>query len=409
MVLAQFNYGSSKVQMNFRENAISLSHREPPQLADPQQFGNHLRSCLDGLKKSIGNVGIVVSDKTRLCQYPTYLPVLTGVLEAYGLSRKELTFYIAYGTHKPQTDAESLQSYGETYNRFRFVHHDSTKEESLISLGTTKRGTGIKIMREVLEHDLLITFGAILHHYFAGYGGGRKLLFPGLGGFDSILQNHQQFLDFEKRTLKKGCQSGNLDTNPVALDLEEINTLLPERIEIHAILNSQKEVGELMVGKGYTEYRSACKQYDKYFKSDNHQLYDMVVAGAGGYPEDINFIQAHKSIHNAASFVKEHGTLIIFAECAEDIGNQSFMDLFRLGGWDRIFEHMAANYENNAGTAVAMMDKTRRIHIHFVTSLVQETCDLMGIIKSSPQKAQQMGLNESGSVAWIENAGLLYR
>ena len=107
--------------------------------------------------------------------------------------------------------------------------------------------------------------------------------------------------------------------------------------------------------------------------------------------------------------MKEHGTLIIFAECIDGIGNQSFMDIFSLGGWEQIFEHMASHYENNAGTAVAMMDKTSRINIHFVTSLDRETCELMGAIKTSPEQAQQMGLNESGSVAWIENAGLLFR
>ena len=67
----------------------------------------------------------------------------------------------------------------------------------------------------------------------------------------------------------------------------------------------------------------------------------MVVASAGGYPKDINFIQAHKSMHNAASFVQDDGKLIIFAECRDGIGNQAFMNLFKLGGWDQIFEQMA--------------------------------------------------------------------
>ncbi len=409
MVLKQFNYGSTVVPVQFRKNVTSLCHKEPPPLADPFKIESDLRSYLNTLEKSFSNAGIVVCDKSRLSQYPTYLPVLTKVLGEYGLHSENITFYIAYGTHARQTEAESLFSYGETFNQFRFVHHDSHAKDRLLSLGTTKRGTDVKIMKEVLEHDLLITFGAILHHYFAGYGGGRKLLFPGLAGYDSILQNHQQFLDFEKKSLKKGCQSGNLDSNPLALDLEEINTLLPERLEIFSILNSRREVCELLVGTGYMEYRNVCQQYDYYFKSDNEQMFDMVVASAGGYPKDINFIQAHKSIHNAAAFVKDDGILIIFAECIDGIGNQSFMNLFRLGGKDKVFENMALNYANNAGTAVAMMDKTSRINIHFVTSLDQETCDLMCTIKTSTEKAKQMALNESRSVAWIENASLLYR
>ena len=41
---------------------------------------------------------------------------------------------------------------------------------------------------------------AISHHYFAGYGGGRKLIFPGLGEKESIYQNHKLFIDKKKST-----------------------------------------------------------------------------------------------------------------------------------------------------------------------------------------------------------------
>ncbi|MCK5136471.1 MAG: nickel-dependent lactate racemase [Bacteroidales bacterium] len=402
-------YGSSEVSLSIPSKAVDLVHSEPPLTVDSEKFKQDLHSFLHMWEKRISSVGIVVSDKTRLCQYPVYLPLLTEVLSEFGVDEKDITFYIAYGTHPVQTKEECLNSYGETYNRFRFVHHNSKADDRLISLGTTVRGTGVKILKEVLDHDLLITFGAVLHHYFAGFGGGRKLLVPGLGGYETILQNHQLFLDFENRKLREGCQSGNLDDNPLALDLEEINTLLPKRLEIHAILNSRKEVCEIHFGTGYDDFRDTCDRYDLFFRSSEERQYDMVVASAGGYPKDINFIQAHKSIHNAASFVKNNGTLIIFAECRDGIGNQAFMNLFKLGGWDRIFEKMASRYENNAGTALAMIHKSRRIKIHFVTSFDKETCNLMGAVKTSPEQAQQLITDETGDMALIENASLVYK
>ncbi len=405
----QLKYGSSVVSLTSPEVSVYLSHKEPTLKVLPENFREEFNSCLGRLEKPFSSVGIVISDKTRLCQYPVYLPLLTEVLSEHGLHAKDITFYIAYGTHPAQTRQECLTSYGDTYNRFRFVHHNSKDDEHLIELGITARGTRVKILKEVMEQDLLITFGAILHHYFAGFGGGRKLLVPGLGGYETILQNHRLFLDFENRKLREGCLSGNLDDNPLALDLEEINSLLPERLEIHAILNSRKEVCETHVGNGYGDFRKACKRYDHFFRSAEEKLYNMVVASAGGYPKDINFIQAHKSIHNAASFVKDNGTLIIFAECRDGIGNQAFMNLFKLGGWDPIFEKMQEKYENNAGTALAMIDKCRRINIHFVTSLDKETCDLMGAVKTSPGQAQQLIAHEKGEIAWIENASLLYK
>ena len=407
-------YGSREVPLAFNKEAARLSHLEPEVNFSPEQFRELLGSSLplgDGI---LPDVGIVVADKTRLCQYPTYLPVLTRFLLDFGIRPSAITFHIAYGTHAPQSREECLECYGETYQHYRFVHHNSRAVEAFQDLGTTTRGTSVLISREVLQHDLLITFGSILHHYFAGFGGGRKLLFPGLAAYDSILENHRLFLDFEAKSLAQGCQSGQLDNNPLALDLEEISSMLPPHLELHALLNSHKEVCEIYAGKSYADFREVCRRYDSFFRSTEEQQYDLVVASAGGYPKDINFIQAHKSIHNAASFVKNGGKLIIFVECRDGIGNPDLMDLFLMGERNTIFDSLAENYKNNAGTALSMLEKSGRINIQMVTMLSEEECRLMGAGKCSPNDVQQIIDQEiidqeKGSMAILENAAMLYR
>jgi len=402
-------YGSQEVPLAFKKETLRLSHREPSVSVNPDTLRDLLAAQLPLTGSGVSDVGIVVADKTRLCEYPTYLPVLTGFLLEAGIRSSEITFYIAYGTHAPQSEAECMESYGETYKQFRFVHHNSKEEDSLQTLGTTSRGTSIRVAKQVLQHDLLISFGAILHHYFAGYGGGRKLLFPGLAAYESILQNHRLFLDFNTRTPATGCKSGQLDHNPLALDLEEINRALPPRVEIHALLNSQKQVCELYTGTNYDDFREVCQRYDHFFRSSEVQQYDLVVASAGGYPKDINFIQAHKSIHNAASFVKNGGKLVIFVECRDGIGNPDFMEIFRWGGRERIFEHLEVAYKNNAGTALSMLEKSERIDLQMVTTLSEADCELMGASRCAAEDVQKIIDLEQGSVAVLENAGMLYR
>ncbi len=85
------------------------------------------------------------------------------------------------------------------------------------------------------------------------------------------------------------------------------------------------------------------------------------------------------------------------------------MNLFKLGGWDRIFEEMELKYMNNAGTALAMLQKSRRIDIHFVTSLDKETCGLMEAIPTSQADVQRLIDFEKGDIAYIQNASLLYK
>jgi nickel-dependent lactate racemase len=192
------------------------------------------------------------------------------------------------------------------------------------------------------------------------------------------------------------------------MDLEEINSKLPQRLEIHAILNGDKQVCELYAGKNYRDFRKVCERYDSYFRLPDAQEYDLVVASAGGYPRDINFIQAHKSIHNAASFVKNGGKLLIFAECRDGIGNPDFMDIFKWGGREKIFEQLAKAYKNNAGTALSMLEKTERIGIEMITGLGAEECELMGAGLCRAEDAQKIIDREQGSVAIVEHAGMLY-
>jgi nickel-dependent lactate racemase len=402
-------YGSREVTLKLERETTRLVHREPSVNASPDKFRKLLATHLPFSGRRVSNVGIVVADKTRLCQYSTYLPVLTGYLQESGIPPSGITFYIAYGTHAPQSEQECIESYGETYKQFRFVHHNSRDTGAFQALGTTSRGTSVKLASEVLQHDMLITFGAILHHYFAGYGGGRKLLFPGMGAYESILQNHRLFLDYKTRSPAAGCLSGQLDHNPLALDLEEISGLLPPHLEIYTILDSQKQVCEISAGTSYEEFRKVCQRYDLFFKSTEMQQFDLVVASAGGYPKDINFIQSHKSIQNAASFVKNGGKLIIFAECRDGIGNPGLMGLFRLGGKDNIFRELEVEYKNNAGTAISMLEKAERMEIRMVTTLSEEDCRFMGATRCLPEDVQHMIDSEKGSVAVLENAGMLYR
>jgi nickel-dependent lactate racemase len=401
-------YGSSEAPIIFPGGVFSLEHVEPEIQTSPEHFRKLLELNIQITSSRIESVGIVVADKTRLCQYPLYLPVLTKFLVDSGIPKERFTFHIAYGTHPRQSEEECLHSYGESYQQFRFLHHNSKNDECR-HLGTTSLGTEVKISESVFHHDLIISFGAILHHYFAGFGGGRKLFFPGLGSFDSILHNHSLFLDFENNTIQKGCQSGELDDNPLALDLEEIEAMLPDRKEIYAILDSNKQVCQMHMGQDYQAFKNTCKIYDGFFRSEHNREFDLVFASAGGFPKDINFIQAHKSIHNASSFVKDGGKLVIFAECRDGIGNPSFMDIFKLGDRDNIFEALAVEYRNNAGTALAMLEKTLRMDIFMVTSLSEEQCALMGAKKCSKQDAQLLFQEEKGSIAVIKNAGMLYK
>ena len=399
-------WGRSALPFAVPDAADLLQLREPERKLDPAAWQQGLANILPDSIPA-GPVCVVVADKTRLCGYPQILPQLLSAMAERGAGPERIVFFIAYGTHARQSETESVAAYGPVYRDCRFVHHDSTERECFADLGLTSRGTPVRVRRELLDAGLVVTVGAISHHYFAGFGGGRKLLFPGLAEREAIYLNHRLFLDRKRRTLASGCRPGRLDGNPLAEDLAEIAGRLPPPVAIHALLDSRGEVARYRFGRHWSDFLDACQEHDRCFRARATKRYSLVLASAGGWPKDINLIQAHKAIDNAAAFVRDRGQLILLAECADGIGSDTFLPYFEMGGWEPAFDRLCRHYRGNGGTALAMMAKTGRIRIRLMTRLAPELCRRVGIEPIDSTEAQQLLIRAGADAAVIANASLL--
>lgn len=401
-------YGAQSLSLRCGPGADFYTVQDPEKKANVRRFAQALSGFMKHADLDLAQPAVVVADKTRLCGYPLYLPVLVENLVAHGARPEAITLYIAYGTHLPQSDAESEKSYGPCFDQYRWVHHQC-EGDHFKELGTTPGGTPVRIRTDLAEASCVITFGAISHHYFAGYGGGRKLLFPGLGHKNAIYANHGLFLDPGTRVLASGCRPGRLEGNPLAEDLEDYDAFFSADMTIHGILNSHGEVCDLLVGKGRGHFRKACARHAASCEIDVGKQYDLVIASCGGFPKDINFIQSHKTIHHAADWVSDGGRLIVLSECRDGIGSQTFLPWFELGGWDGAFDALARNYVGNGGTALAMMNKTRRIKISLVTALQPSLAEMMGAECISADQVQTIINRHDGEMAVLPNGGMLVK
>ena len=400
-------YGRGCLACTVPADADLLEVREPGCSISRASFRTDVHQLLDPMPSS-GSIAIVVADKTRLCDYPTILPWLIEALLEYGTDRSRIRFYIAYGNHVPQSETESLAAYGPTYAAYPFIHHRSSEPTRFVELGRTRRSTPVRVREDLLEAGLIITVGAISHHYFAGFGGGRKLLFPGLGEQEAIYANHRLFLDRQAATLARTCRPGQLKDNPLAEDLAEIHRLLPSYRSIHGLLDSRGAVAALRFGRTYEEFLAACAEHDACYRVSSDKCYDLVLASAGGFPKDINFIQSHKAIDNASAFVRDEGTLILLAECGDGIGSDTFLPYFTMGGRQAAFARLAADYNGNGGTALAMMTKSERIQIALVTALDNDLCRRIGVRRIDHNEATRL-TDAASEVAIIANASMLIR
>ena len=402
--------GQQHPSLQLPSHCTILQLGEVKQTISPEQFRRRLELFFQDHPLDLSWPVLVLADKTRLCGYPEYLPHLIESLEAKGMRRDALQVLIAYGTHPPQSDEECLRAYGEIYNELQFIHHDCDNAQ-FQDRGKTRRGTPILVRQDLQEASCVISMGAICHHYFAGYGGGRKLIFPGCGERHSIYANHSLYLDRTTQQLAPTCQPGILEKNPLAEDLFEVEEGgRPADLAIHGILDGHGRLCDLLVGTGAQDFRAACKLHGENCESQAGP-FDYVIASCGGHPKDINFIQSHKAIHNAAMFVRDGGLLLLYCSCPDGVGSSTFLPWFSEEDFQAAFVKLAAGYEGNGGTALASMTKLQRIRIGLISELDDEFFRVTGFERFNHETVQNV-LNQilpAESVAFIPNASLLVR
>ena len=285
------------------------------------------RQFADFLAGAASPLLVVVNDGTRPTPSADVLrvlrPGLEGWLEKPG---NELAFAIATGTHRVALPAEIEHIFGPEFAQAhagRIFSHDAKDEGRLVHLGRTSRGTEVWVNRLLADARSVVAINSVEPHYFAGYTGGRKSLFPGLAGYETVWANHSL-------SMERGSELLVLAGNPVHEDLEEslaLGVAGKEVYSIQLVLDKDHRVGFAAAGSLEDTFRRAVAVADEQFVLDIDRRCEVVVAVAP-YPMDCNFYQTNKAIQSGALAVKDGGVLIVVSECPYGLGeNQTLFDM----------------------------------------------------------------------------------
>ena len=346
-----------------------------------------------------GEVAIVVSDKTRPCDYGRVLPILLEYLNSCGVPDGRMFLLVGYGAHRHHTDAESRLAYGEEVTeRLRLVHHDCRDKSSLIRLGETSHGTEVLLNRAYVGAALSVVVGSTSFHYFAGFGGGRKAVFPGLAGESGILANHRIFVESSGGCLAKMRKfKGNLEGNPLNADLMEAVAMCPPSFVLTLCMNRQGKVSRVFAGDWIKSHSLSCEALSSRRVRPSRER-DLVIASCGGHPKDVNFIQCHKTIDNAFDFVRPGGVLLIAGCCQDGIGSKSFLEWFAYGAKE-MQEGLLEHYSMNGGTALSLRLKADACRIYLDSSLDKVEVRRMGLRPMSNMRQNVAGLIEEHGIS----------
>ncbi len=296
-----------------------IPSRQPEQMI---QEALHNPLGTDRLSTMIGpgeTVAIVIDDYTRPCPTKILLPPVLEELKTAGVNDLDVLIIIATGTHTPPSTDVIKELVGDKIFRNYMIISNDAVNATHVNIGQTKRGNDIEILKEFIEADFKILLGDIEYHYFAGFGGTRKSILPGISSKNTIQRNHS--LLFEKHS----CM-GLLKENPINQEMNEAMHLAGCDFALSVVQNSHHRIVGAWAGNPELVMDAGVKLVDTMYKKEISEAADIVITASNGHPHDINLYQAMKAMHTACQVVKPHGVIILVAECPQGHGSQLYID-----------------------------------------------------------------------------------
>ena len=251
-------------------------------------------------------VALMTVDFTR----PNPTPMLWPLVERIEDLGASCQIVIGLGNHRPMTDAELDGFIGA---------HDVLQPDSngpQWELGSTDLGTPIEVAPFLRDFNKRVVCGFIEPSYIAGFSGGRKMILPGVSSSRSISHNH--FL-----ILTEGRKLGVLDGNPVHEDMTQAALAVGVDFICDAVVNPDDSYAEIVCGELVAAHRKGAEHSRRIYEHRVTRRADIVICTSGGYPYDIDLVQAKKTLVPALECVREGGAVILLGECEDGWGGEA--------------------------------------------------------------------------------------
>lgn len=388
MPVINLKYGRTTIPFEYDGDKFTIlgNQKEYPPLSDIEiglKLDEPLDSRrLDDLVDPGESVLFVVSDATRQTGAGQIVNLLVRRLIANGTMPFEMSIIFATGIHRPVTEEEKRSILTPFIaQRIKTIDHGPRDLMQVVKMGETSGGIPVELNRALLEFDHVVLIGGVGFHYFAGFTGGRKLICPGLASSKTISATHKLAFDCETKDRRTGVGTGLLDGNAVHKAFMEAAAKVKISFAVNTIVNDAGEVVDLFCGDWIKSHSAACEAYAAERTIRIEEKRDLVIVSCGGYPHDINMIQAHKSLEAASHACTDGGTIILLAECADGLGRIDFLDWFDAADSKTLAEKLCNSYQVNGQTAWSLLKKAERFDVWFISKLSNDETKKMRLRK----------------------------
>lgn len=289
-----------------------LSSEDKPLIPGVKDFLAEVNRALDNpigspkleeIAKPGMEVALLFDDLQRPTPVNLVIPEMLNRLNRAGVPDDRVWAVCALGTHPVYSREELEQKVGpEVAARLkeRLISHDPHSPENVV-IGKTHRGTLVEINPQVAFADLVIAVGECMPHPCAGFGGGFKIVMPGVASYRSVADHHFTWMRHRKSRVNI------LDGNPWYEEIVDAGQIARLSFKLDCIINEKKEIIRAFAGEPFAEHRAASEYAASLYYVPLSKVADVTIIAA--YPLEIG-VQATKALTMAGFCTRAGGTII---------------------------------------------------------------------------------------------------
>lgn len=250
----------------------SLSAAEIRDRIDHPVDGPSLEDLARGKKQAV----IVFDDMTRPTPVSDVAPHVLEILHRAGMKKDQIRFLWALGSHGAYDMISARKKLGdEIVENYAVYNHDPF--QNTVRVGRTPTGVELWFNREFMACDLKIGIGCITAHVHVGFGGGAKLILPGVAGIETINQFHNQLYRDPART-----GLGNFDGNIMRAECDAAGDLAGLNFKVDCLINRTGKIASLHAGTFRATHAQGALEGVDHYGIPHSSGYDIVVCNAYG-------------------------------------------------------------------------------------------------------------------------------
>ena len=341
------------------------------------------------LASKAGKIAIIVDDATRPTPVAPILKTLLSHIDASGFKKDNISIVIALGTHEVmQKDALESRLGSDIVAQYRVIQHNAWQSD-LIPVEIPGDARVLKINPEAARADLRIGISSILPHPMAGYGGGPKIVMPGIANFEFIRDHHMKHLIHPRST------AGLTKGNPFHEDCMRAARAIGLDFSINCVYDQKGQVMRIIGGSLEMAFAEAVKAC---FERLGHRFEEKVdVTITSSFPHTHGH-QLFKGLSAPNIVTKDRGAILLVAPLVAPIPSE-FLNSFHVIK-EKSHNHSAAYVKDTLSKGMAFLpDKS--IDFNLAMSDVFLRPNIRTILVSSAiskDEAQVIGLEYSSSI-----------